>query len=299
MIRPPRAKPSTANKSAAPSTGAATQDQTASGDSPPLYPDEQSDDDDLQVPETPPQDEIQIMDLHTRKPIVSYQNQAFSCSWADMVGTELLFAHPEEHSDLPALRRNNEYDLLSANRVKIIGKKGTLVASSYGATGPVRQLPPAAEQENPNPAAAAAGEEPASSAPNNRPTKRPHTNQARFLERLMDAKRARGENDIVRTVFNQKRSEEFESRLRGWARTEEQMAEFERLNRRVLQGDQDALEALEDLYDELEGAGPTMDADDYDSYGLEDGSQSWSSHGDTMDTDEAEDRNGVDSRTTQ
>lgn len=204
-----------------------------------------------------PLDEIQIMDLHTRNPIISYQNQVFSCSWADMIGTELLFSHPEGHSNLPTLRRNDEYDLISANRVKIIGKKGTLVASSFEGTEPVSDSA-AAELEQ----ASAAGETTSALVPANQAPKRRATNQARFIERLVKAKRARGENDAVRTVFSQKQSEEFQSRLRGWSKTQEQMAEYERLNQRVMQGDPDAQVALEEFYEKMEGGFAATDEEE-------------------------------------
>lgn len=202
-----------------------------------------------------------------------------------MIGTELLFSLPEGHSNLPTLRRNEEYDLISANRVKIIGKKGTLVASSFEGTEPAND-PPAAELENPVPAAG----EPSTLVPANQPPKRQLTNQARFIERLVNAKRARGENDAVRTVFSQKQSDEFQSRLRGWSKTQEQMAEYERLNRRVLQGDPDAQVALEELYEKMERESAA--ADD----GMEEDSQPGPSHshGEITGVNETEDRNGND-----
>ena len=77
------------------------------------------------------------------------------------------------------------------------------------------------------------------------------TNQARFLERLAAIKQDRGETDPVRTVFSTRRSQNTtnnpEDRLRGWARTEEQMLEIQRLQDAALRGDSRALAALEDM----------------------------------------------------
>ena len=191
------------------------------------------------------QDRVQIMDLHSRNPIISYRNQIFSCSWADLIGTELLFALPEERPDLPLLRRDKDFDLISASRVKILGQKANLISSSRTKANQVRTEPVSNDQ---SPTAGSAG------CPTSIPQKSGHlTNQARFLERLMNAKRAKGEQDIVPTVFPQKRSQNFESRLRGWAATEARMAEFEQLNRRVLQGDVNAVDALEEIYARMEG----------------------------------------------
>ncbi|KAK2740245.1 hypothetical protein FQN55_008971 [Onygenales sp. PD_40] len=189
-------------------------------------------------------DQIQIMDLHSENPIISYRNQLFSCSWADLVGTELTFTAPEERSTLPRLRHDQAFDLISANRAKILGQKANLIFSSD--TRPPSSI--ITRSDDPAGLPAAALSDPAH---HSRPA--PLTNQGRFLERLMNAKHAKGETDVVRTAFSQKRNQNFESRLQGWARTGERMAELEQLNRRVLQGDTDALAALEDIYARAEG----------------------------------------------
>ncbi|KAK2762792.1 hypothetical protein FQN54_000966 [Arachnomyces sp. PD_36] len=259
VIRPPRVRTSAAAHPDNLSTPK-PQKSRPSGNS---SPEEESDDDEEE--EEPQesdqgldsQDEIQIMGLHTRNPIISYKNHVFSCSWADMIGTELLFSHPEGRSDLPSVRKTKKYDLISANRVKIIGKKGTLIASSE----PVREYP-GAESNNYIPIQGN-GLVQSNSPPKNFPP----TNQGKFLKRLSEAKRARGEIDEVRTTFSQKRSDEFDAQLRGWARTEEQMAEFEKLNTRALQGDSEALAAIQEIYDSFE-AGPS--AEDGDSFDVDD-----------------------------
>ncbi|PGH00809.1 hypothetical protein GX51_05586 [Blastomyces parvus] len=192
------------------------------------------------------QDQVQIMDLHSKNPIISYRNQIFSCSWVDLVGTEMAFSMPEERSTLPRLRQHPDYDLISANRVKILGQKANLIPSSS-------EIPKTNNYTNttnaPTPGNVATAATTAAAAV----PRAPVTNQARFLERLMNAKHAKGESDIVRTTFSQKRNQNFEAKLRGWARTGEQIAELEQLNRRVLQGDVNALRALEDIYARAEG----------------------------------------------
>jgi len=44
-----------------------------------------------------------------------------------------------------------------------------------------------------------------------------------------------------------------EDRLRGWARTEEELAEVQRLSEAAIQGDTAAITALEELYTEING----------------------------------------------
>jgi hypothetical protein len=78
------------------------------------------------------------------------------------------------------------------------------------------------------------------------------TNQAKFLERLKEVKRRKGETDNVRTVFSSaRRGPTLEDRLRGWVKTDEQLATIQHLNERALQGDSDAIAELENLYSQL------------------------------------------------
>ncbi|EAW13807.1 TFIIIC subunit 6 family protein [Aspergillus clavatus NRRL 1] len=184
---------------------------------------------------------VQILGLHTPNPIVSFQNQIFSCTWADQIGTELLFTHPETGPEpgpetglppLPPLSHGKDFDLIAANSAKILGRKANLISSSGAG---LSQNPPSQPSD-----ALAIPRRPG-----------PQTNQARFLERLAALKKQRGETDTVRTVFSTRRTQNLEDRLRGWARTEEQLAEIRRLNEATLQGDTAALKALEELYTEL------------------------------------------------
>ncbi|KMU92497.1 hypothetical protein CIHG_10332, partial [Coccidioides immitis H538.4] len=145
------------------------------------------------------QNQIQIMELHSPNPIVSYQNQIFSCSWADQIGTDMMFSLPGDEDDTPALRQNRDFDLVSTTRVKILGQKAHLISGS------------------------------SSSQAQRMRSGGSSTGQAQFLECLMRAKRAKGEEDIVRTTFPQaqKRNQNIEERLQGWARTEGMLAELE------------------------------------------------------------------------
>lgn len=175
---------------------------------------------------------VQILGLHTANPVVSYKNQIFSCSWADQIGTELLFAHPEVEpepdSQIPALKHGPDYDLLAANSVKILGRKADLIPSAG--------LP-----QNHLTATATATGTPAPGKPG------PPTEQSRFLDRLRAVKQVRGETDTVRTSFPVKRDQNNAERVRGWARTEEQMGQVQRLNQAASAGDTWAVSTLEDL----------------------------------------------------
>ncbi|EAL87690.2 hypothetical protein LV164_001955 [Aspergillus fumigatus] len=229
-IRPPRRRDPASSTAAASTTLTPTDDHEPAMDS--------------TEPDNVLSERVQILGLHTTNPIVSYQNQIFSCTWADQIGTELLFTRPETghepdiESALPQispLRSGKDFDLIAANSVKILGRKANLISSSgSGST----QEPSIQTVET--------------SANVFRKTG-PQSNQARFLERLMHIKRQRGETDTVRTVFSTKRTQNLEDRLRGWARTEEELAEVQRLSEAASRGDTVALTALEELYTEING----------------------------------------------
>jgi hypothetical protein len=228
-IRPPRRRDPASSNAAVPTTLTPTDDHEPAIDS--------------TEPDNVPSERVQILGLHTPNPLVSYQNQIFSCSWADQIGTELLFTRPEtgHEPDLEAalpqispLREGKDFDLVAANSVKILGRKANLISSSgLGST----QEPAIQTSETANVLRKAV----------------PQSNQVRFLDRLMHIKRQRGETDTVRTVFSTKRTQNLEDRLRGWARTEEELAEVQRLSEAAIQGDTAAMTALEELYTEING----------------------------------------------
>ncbi|RLL93659.1 hypothetical protein CFD26_100932 [Aspergillus turcosus] len=228
-IRPPRRRDPASSTAAVPTNLTPTDDHEPAIDS--------------TEPDNVPSERVQILGLHTPNPLVSYQNQIFSCSWADQIGTELLFTRPETghepdvESALPQispLREGKDFDLIAANSVKILGRKANLISSS--GLGPIQE-PSIQTSETANVLRNTV----------------PQSNQVRFLDRLMHVKRQKGETDTVRTVFSTKRTQNLEDRLRGWARTEEELAEVQRLSEAAIQGDAAAMTALEELYTEING----------------------------------------------
>ncbi|PYH84894.1 hypothetical protein BO82DRAFT_212682 [Aspergillus uvarum CBS 121591] len=253
-----------------------------------------------------PSDGLQILGLHTPNPIISYQNQIFSGTWADQLGTDLIFARPDEgrrggaeerpgetaphdpysthrtdHSDAP-LRHGHNYDLLAAPSIKIIGRKANLISASQSsavataaAAATASATPGSDEGLDPSPPGRS-DHPPAGLAPTVSTTgiirapNHPASNQMRFLERLASLKRSKGETDTVRTVFSTKRiqsdhASSLGGRALGWARTDEQLAEIQRLNELALQGDAAAMAELEALYTRLgEDVEREVESDDDD-----------------------------------
>ncbi|KAL4917457.1 TFIIIC subunit-domain-containing protein [Aspergillus aurantiobrunneus] len=202
---------------------------------------------------------FQILGLHTRNPIISYQNQVFSGSWADQIGTELFFTRPDTagsefdgpdstSSQIAPLKHTDDFDLISANSVKILGRKANLISSSGPAVAP-------GQRES-------FSSDPISGLYTQRLVYKPEhqSNQTRFLDRLKELKSRKGDTDTVRTVFSTaKRGPDLENRLRGWVRTEEQLVMIQHLNERAVHGDYNAVRDLENIYAQLgtQHAGPS------------------------------------------
>jgi hypothetical protein len=161
-----------------------------------------------------------------------------------MLGTDLhfTFPHNEPFEDPTYLQHGKDYDLIAANSIKIVGRNAHLISAS-SSTAPGRR------------AAGTKVKEPATSLQQQQqPTTKRTSNQTGFVQRLMEAKRTRGETDMVRTAYSIRRGQNFEDRLRGWARTEERLARIHRLNREAMDGNPNAIRELEEIYAEVEVA---------------------------------------------
>lgn len=136
-------------------------------------------------------DKIQILDLHSDHPIVSYRNHTFSCSWAENIGTEFLFTKRNPNSTLPALRSlPGDVDLLAASSARLISNSATLVPKDRPRED---KLPEKLVPRRANfvlPVGHGAG-----------PARR---KQGNFLERMQDIKLRKNESDEV-TVYTTKR----------------------------------------------------------------------------------------------
>ncbi|KAI0387122.1 hypothetical protein F5Y04DRAFT_275579 [Hypomontagnella monticulosa] len=68
--------------------------------------------------------QVQILDLHTEKPIISYKGRVFAGQWSQNVGTELLMAKRDDENPIPALRQlDHDVDLLAASCARITVKE--------------------------------------------------------------------------------------------------------------------------------------------------------------------------------
>ncbi|KAL8866626.1 MAG: hypothetical protein Q9174_006189, partial [Haloplaca sp. 1 TL-2023] len=188
---------------------------------------DEEDDMETQEPASP-LDRIQILDLHTANPIISYKSQIYSCTWASTIGTDLFFAPtPSLPPDLTTpLQSNDDVAILPTSCIKLTARPATVIprtdASSSSQAKDAKATTIRVE----------------GSAPIQK------RKQASFLESLMAIKKAKGEKDEV-TVNAIKANQGTGWRVRQrerWERDEGQLGlEFDNGN--------------EDSDDEMEGVG--------------------------------------------
>lgn len=64
--------------------------------------------------------QVQILELHSENPIISYKGRVYSGRWSQNVGTELLMTRHDDYNPLPALQHlDNDVDLLAASCSRI------------------------------------------------------------------------------------------------------------------------------------------------------------------------------------
>lgn len=146
--------------------------------------------------------EIQVLDLHSDNPIISYKGRIFSGSWASNIGTELIFgAHDEiAERDLPHLQTlPGGVDLMAASSVRILTTPADLRPKHRPEGGPALMLPYANRRPAPDRYRSMRKESkieiPVAFDKHGR--RKP---QARFLENLMAIKVKKKEFDEVTTI---------------------------------------------------------------------------------------------------
>ena len=177
---------------------------------------------------------VQILDFESPNPIVSYQNEVYSCTWSDMIGTNMFFTPQTD----PWSESEEPVKLLGMSRVRLIGHKAKVTA-----------------KQDPNATDKTFMFKGTRAAPNNSHSNNALKRQGNFLERLMDAKKAKGDSDLVRTIIpdQSRRPTPLASISDPEASAHRQ--EIDQLNRLVVRGDANALARLEDIYNGEAGKG--------------------------------------------
>lgn len=138
---------------------------------------------------------IQILDLHSKNPIISYGEEIFACEWARNIGTEFLFMEHDEQNPLPVLRHLQDgVDLIAVSSTRIMSRPIILEpkfgARSSGTLGDGFDR---------------------SSEPLQSKSEKKH-GQATFLEQLRAIKKSKGEEDNV-TMITKKHTKDLKSAL--------------------------------------------------------------------------------------
>ena len=150
------------------------------------------------------QERIQIIDLHKENPIISYQNQIYTCQWATTIGTDLLLVSPSSDCPLPVLSGEKGFAVLATAGIKLVGRPVQLVPrlDVRNKKTPNNSILIPDDHLNPQ-----NGIEPHADDHIHIPVRadesRAKHNQARFLERLIAVKTIKGESDLV-TVHTRK-----------------------------------------------------------------------------------------------
>jgi TFIIIC subunit triple barrel domain len=168
---------------------------------------------------------VQILDLESYNPIISFRNRVFEGQWSSTIGTEMLFTAPGSSED-PPLRQTPDYALQATTSIRLMTKpatlaphvnvanrKGLLQAQTKGDSKIINVDPFAGPQRK---------------------------KQATFLQKLQSVKRAKGELDDVTIIAKKAPAGQ------GW-RSEHKLL-VEALENSVKEGDQQAIHRLSEMY---------------------------------------------------
>ncbi|KAL9104711.1 MAG: hypothetical protein Q9163_000389 [Psora crenata] len=140
---------------------------------------------------------IQILDLHSTNPLISYQDQLYSCTWGSTIGTDVLVTAQTS----PPIGSDQDQSKSSLHRATVLATTRTKLSAR-----PVQAIPrTGAESSEQNRHAATFAADSSASAAATNPAKidiGPNPScarqqQAAFLERLIAIKAAKGEKDTV------------------------------------------------------------------------------------------------------
>lgn len=136
----------------------------------------------------PDKGNLQVLDFDSLNPIVAYKGNFHSCTWHDMIGTNMFYSLPHQGIAHLPLRSTREYSLLGTSRVKLIGQRAKV---SERASARKRQRigdePLSSQQESPGPGQS--DNEPRHAKVDS--ARQEIQEQTSFLEKLMEIQRSR------------------------------------------------------------------------------------------------------------
>ena len=226
------------------------------------------------------EDKIQILDFHTRNPLVSYQGQIYSCTWSTTIGTDVLLTHPSSTIPFEPELKLAGVNILASTGIRLLGTPVQLVpkrdaptdqstrkaeAAAINEVIAQRERQATSNQQDGDVSMSdvAKGKQPVRTEADEAPRPpileplqlpigpqngRAKNLQARFLERIANAKARRGDTDKV--ILNSKKK----ITGSGWRAWYSQRADEARDARQEANVDEDGL-------GHLEGEAPDEDDD--------------------------------------
>ena len=155
-----------------------------------------------------PEDRIQILDLQSSNPIISYQNQIYSCEWTSTIGTDVILSTPDPQFPHPILKEEPGVSVVATTGIKLFGRPAKISSRPSASTEIARPQASTSALKSPVTVAADSQAPPVETPkpvkiPTSLGSSKARENQARFLERLITIKAAKGEKDEV-TVYAEK-----------------------------------------------------------------------------------------------
>ena len=188
-----------------------------------------------------PKDRIQILDFHTSNPIISYQNQMYSCEWTSTIGTDVLITAPDPDFPHPILKQEDGVSIIAATGIKLLGRPAQMSSRPSASTEnePTQTATPAAEDSGIAANDRSTTENPKSTRiPENLLLNKTRQTQASFLERLIAVKASKEEQDDV-TVLAQKVNQKSGWRSQAKAVQERRASEAQDAESTINNGDVD------------------------------------------------------------
>ncbi|KAL8830584.1 MAG: hypothetical protein Q9170_005675, partial [Blastenia crenularia] len=161
------------------------------------------------------EDRIQILDLHTPNPLISYNNRIYSCTWGSTLGTDIFLTSPtsppatSSGETLTPLLSLPKVSVLGTSCVKLTGRPVTISPKTDNPqptpTSAQTPIPPTNNDTSAQPPQLPTPSSPPLPSQPTKPYKIPLSatapsstrKQASFLESLMAIKTAKGESDQV------------------------------------------------------------------------------------------------------
>lgn len=69
---------------------------------------------------------LQILDLHTKKPLISYRGTIYQCQWGTTLGTDMFFKKSMQIDEESRQQREGKWDLLGISGVRLVAREARI-----------------------------------------------------------------------------------------------------------------------------------------------------------------------------